>query len=151
MRFDRTGSTDRPRPGRHGFTLAEVLAALVLMAIVVTVTLEGVAVASRTEVLGQRKAAAARVAERVLDEFLVLGDTAQSTASGTIIEQDVTFNWHLQATNWTEDAMTMLTVQVTFNVQGNDYDVTVSTLFDPTAGRGTADDLALTTGTAMQP
>ena len=51
-----------------GFTLAEVLAALVFMAIVIPVALSGLSVASRAGEVSVRKAEAALVAERVLNE-----------------------------------------------------------------------------------
>ena len=54
-----------------GFTLAEVLAALLFMAVVIPVAVDGLRVASRASVLGQRKAVAARIAESVLNEQVV--------------------------------------------------------------------------------
>src|SRR6266567_846947 len=53
------------------FTLAEVLAALLFMAIVIPVALEGMHVASRAGSVAVRKREAARVAERILNESLV--------------------------------------------------------------------------------
>jgi hypothetical protein len=50
----------------------------------------------------------------------------------------------MQSEPWTEDAMTQVTVKVTFSIQGNSYDVSASTLFDSTAGAAaTASPLAL--------
>src|SRR5216684_819976 len=56
---------------RAAFTLAEVLAALLFMAIVIPVALEGMHVASRAGSVAVRKREAARVAERILNESLV--------------------------------------------------------------------------------
>ena len=58
----------RRTANRAGFTLAEVLAALVFMAIVVPVAVEGLRVANLAGQVGQRKTVAARVADRVLNE-----------------------------------------------------------------------------------
>lgn len=126
----------RPRPNFRrcrAFTLVEVLAALLLMAILIPVTMEGVSVASRAGNLGQRKAAAMRVAERVLNEMIVTGQATSSAATGSIVDGDTTYPWTMKSAPWTEDTMTQITVQVSFDVQGNTYDVSASTLFDTTA------------------
>ena len=116
---------------RRGFTLAEVLAALLLMAIIVPVALQGVQIASRAGILGQRKAAAMRVAERVLNELIATDGLTQSTGSGTAAEGDQTYAWTMQTETWPEDAMNVVTVRVVFNVQGNDYNVSLSSIYDP--------------------
>lgn len=120
-----------PRPRRTergGFTLVEVLAALLMMAIIIPVAMEGMGVASRVGILGQRKAAAMRVAERVLNELIVEGETQQSSASGTTFDGATTYPWSMRSQSWTEDAMIEMTVTVTFTVQGNPYDVSATTL-----------------------
>ena len=115
----------------RAFTLAEVLAALLLMAIVVPVALQGVQIASRAGTLGQRKAAAMRVAERVLNELIATDGLTQSTGSGTAAEGDQSYAWTMQTETWPEDAMNLVTVRVVFNVQGNDYNVSLSSIYDP--------------------
>jgi type II secretory pathway pseudopilin PulG len=125
-----------PRPtdaARGAFTLAEVLAAMLVMAIVIPVALQGLGVASRAGLAGTRKAAAMRVAERVLNEQFVTGQLSQSSTGGSTTEGDTTYQWTLESANWPQDAMTQVTVQVTFTVQGHDYAVSASTLFDPLA------------------
>lgn len=118
----------------RGFTLAEVLAALLFMAILIPVTMHGVSVASRVGTLGQRRATAMRIAERVLDEQIVSGQMATATPYGSIVDGDVTYPWTLRSDPWPEDttiAMNVATVRVEFVVQGNTYDVAASTLYDP--------------------
>ena len=138
----------RPRPARRralhvssAFTLVEVLASLLLMAIIIPVAMEGMSVASRAGVLGQRKAAAMRVAERVLNELIVQGDTQNSTASGNALDGDTNYPWTLRSETWSEDSMTHLTVTVTFTVQGSQYDISASTLLAPA---GTMAEVAAT-------
>jgi prepilin-type N-terminal cleavage/methylation domain-containing protein len=124
-----------PRRKQRGFTLAEILAALVLLAILVPVTLEAVSVASRAGILGQRKAVAMRIAERVLEEQFAAGQLATSpTSSGAITESNIVYPWTLRIDGWAEDnriTMSVATVTVEFNVQGSVYDVSASTLFNP--------------------
>jgi prepilin-type N-terminal cleavage/methylation domain-containing protein len=118
---------------RRGFTLVEVLAALLFMAIIIPVAMHGMSVASRAGILGQRKVAAMRVAERVLDEMLVTGQINSGSSTGTTAEGDTSYPWTLSSQTWSEDSLTELTVTVSFELQGNTYDVSVSTLYDPTA------------------
>jgi type II secretory pathway pseudopilin PulG len=118
----------------RGFTLAEVLAALLFMAIIVPVAMHGVTVASRVGTLGQRKSNAMRIAERILDEQLVNGGAANGGASGTYIEGDVSYPWTMRLDPWIEDgSLSVASVHVTFDLQGNTYEVVINTLYDPNA------------------
>jgi type II secretory pathway pseudopilin PulG len=112
------------------FTLAEVLAALAFMAIVIPVAVEGLRVASRAGQVGVRKAVAARVAERVLNEASVTGQLNGNSQRGMIQEGVQQFNWSIRSEPWSEGAMRLVTVLVTFPLQGQEYDVRVSTLMD---------------------
>jgi prepilin-type N-terminal cleavage/methylation domain-containing protein len=136
--------------GQRGFTLAEVLAALLLMAILIPVTMHGVTVASRAGMLGQRKTAAIRIAERVLEEQIVSGQMATATPNGTIVEGNVSYPWTMRSDPWAEDnnvTMNVVTVRVEFSVQGNTYDVAASTLYDPTIVATTVTSTPVTTTT----
>jgi type II secretory pathway pseudopilin PulG len=131
MRFrptNRPSSAARPR--RAGFTLAEVLAALVFMAIVIPVAVEGLRVANLAGQVGERKAVAARIAERVLNELVVTRQWQTSTQGGTIQEGPQQYRWSMRLETWNQSVLRLLTVQVTFPVQGQDYDVHLSTVVD---------------------
>ncbi|MEO7414836.1 MAG: prepilin-type N-terminal cleavage/methylation domain-containing protein [Opitutaceae bacterium] len=134
----------------RGFTLAEVLAALLLMAILVPVTMQGVTVASRAGILGQRKTTAIRIAERILDEQIVSGQLATATPYGNVVEGNVTYPWTLKSDAWPEDqniALTVVTVRVEFNVQGSTFEVAASTLYDPAIVTTTLTSTPVTTTT----
>ena len=128
MKFSHT-STCRRRCV-EGFTLAEVLAALMFMAIVIPVAMQGLSIASRAGAVAERKREAARVAERVLNETLVTTNWNQSAQSGVVKEMDREYQWRLRNDRWTESTMQLLTVEVTFPVQGKDYAVQLSTLVE---------------------
>lgn len=125
----------------RAFTLVEVLAALLMMAIVIPVAMEGMSIASRAGVMGTRKAAAMRVAERLLEELVIGNQLQQSSSSGAIEDGDTTYPWTMRTEAWSEDAMLQLTVTVNFVVRGNTYDVSVSTLLPATS---TGTELAAT-------
>jgi len=112
------------------FTLAEVLAALAFMAIVIPVAVEGLRIANLAGQVSQRKAVAMRVAERVLNEMVVTGQARGSAQNGTLQEGFQQYRWSIRTEPWPEDAMRLVTVQVVFPVQGRDYDVHLSTLVD---------------------
>jgi type II secretory pathway pseudopilin PulG len=131
MRFRQTDSSTRcARQGSAGFTLAEVLAALVFMAIVIPVAIQGVKIASQTGVLAQRKGEAARVAERVLNETMVTTNWNKSLQSGQIGQGIMQYRWQVRSEPWLQEPMRLVSVQVSFSVQGQDYDVRLSTLAD---------------------
>jgi Tfp pilus assembly protein PilV len=125
----------RPRRSRRaGFTLAEVLAALLFMAIVIPAAVEGLHIASLAGTVAQRKGEAARVAQRLLAESLVTTNWNQSVQSGTLVEGQRQFRWSLRNDPWNQDpnqdVVRLLSVEVTFAAQNRDYSVRMSTLVD---------------------
>ncbi len=117
-----------------GFTLAEVLAALVFMAILIPVALEGLSIASRAGEVAVRKSEAALVAERILNENIVTTNWSQSGQSGSVRQSGRDFRWTLKNDAWNQDpsqnVMRLLSVEVEFSAQGQNYSVRMSTLGD---------------------
>ena len=122
------------RRSAAGFTLAEVLAALLFMAIVIPVAIEGMHIASRAGTVAERKGEAARVAQRLLAETFVTTNWNQSVQSGTLVEGQRQFRWTLQNDPWNQDpnqnVIRQLSVEVKFTAQNQDYSVRMSTLVD---------------------
>jgi len=130
----------RRNAANGGFTLAEVLAALLFMAIVIPVVIEGMHLASRAGAVAARKSEAALVAQRVLNENLVTTNFSQSIQSGTISQGRRQFNYELKSEPWTLDgqnAIRQLTATVHFTAQNRQFDVSMSTLVDSTILSGT--------------
>ena len=126
-------SWPRPRAGkrgRAGFTLVEVLAALLFMAIVIPTAVDGLRLASQAGQVGQRKAVAARIAERLLNESVITGQYRTGSPAGTVQEGPLVCQWRVRAEPWPLGTMQLVTVQVTYPVQGRDYEVRLSTLVD---------------------
>ena len=113
------------------FTLAEVLAALLFLAIVIPAAVEALHLASLAGEVAVRKGAAARVADRILNESLVLTNWNTGTLSGTVTEGAQEFRWTLTSQTWPVDAMELLTAEVKYYAQGRDYSVKLSTLANP--------------------
>ena len=108
------------------------MAALVFMAILIPVALEGLSIASRAGEVAARKGDAALVAERILNESLVTTNWNQTVQSGTLRQGFRDFRWTLRNDSWNGDpnqsVMRLLTVEVKFAAQGQDYSVHLSTL-----------------------
>jgi type II secretory pathway pseudopilin PulG len=114
-----------------GFTLVEVLAALLFLAIVIPTAVQALHVATLSGEVAARKSAAARVADRVLSESIVMTNWTGGSQNGTVTEGPVDYRWTLTSQTWPQDAMQLLTVEVKYPAQGKDYSVKMSTLANP--------------------
>ena len=113
----------------RAFTLAEVLAAMLFLAIVIPAAIEAMHIASLAGEVGARKGSAARIADRVLNESLVMTNWNTGQQKGTVTEGGREFNWTLSSQAWAEDsALQMVTAEVKFTAQGKDYSVKLETL-----------------------
>jgi hypothetical protein len=120
------------RRSQAGFTLAELLASLLFLALVIPAAVQALRVSSLAGSVSARKGAAARIADRVLNESLILTNWT-GTRSGTITEGTTEFHWTLQQANWTGQniqAIQELTAEVVFSAQGRDFSVKLATLVD---------------------
>ena len=120
-----------PDPRRRdaaGFTLAEVLAAMLLLAIVIPVAIEALHVASTSGTVAANKTEAARVAERILNENVIMTNWNQASQSGTVFANGREFHWTFRNEQWPADAMRLLTAEVTFAAQDRSCLVRLSTL-----------------------
>ena len=142
----------------HAFTLAEVLAAMLFLAIVFPTMVEALHIASLAGEVAVRKGAAARVADRILNESIVTTNWNGGVMNGTISEGSLDFDWSLSVQSWPQNAaqlpssiqnlpvnglqpmtvqnmprgvMEMLTAEVKFQAQGKVYTVTLGTLGSP--------------------
>ena len=132
-------ATANQTSNRAAFTLAEVLAAMLFLAIVIPTAVEALHVSSLTGEVAARKGAAARIADRVLNESLVTTNWTGSAQNGTVSEGAIDYRWTLSVQSWPQAqnsasslnsriSMEMLTAQVTFQAQGKDYSVKLNTL-----------------------
>ena len=127
------GSESTRRRGcKAGFTFAEVLAALVIMAIVVPVAIEGLRIGNRAGVVALRKGVAVQLADSLLNELIVTGNWRDSAQNGNFGEEWTGYRWRLLNEAWGKDALRMLSIQVIYQVQNREYTVQLSTLVPPT-------------------
>jgi type II secretory pathway pseudopilin PulG len=109
-----------------------VLAALMFLAIVIPVAVQGLEIASRAGEVATRKGEAARVAQQVLDENVVTTNWNSGLQNGTVTENGQAYNWTLRSQAWTGDpaqsSMQQLSVDVNYLVQNKTYTVSLDTL-----------------------
>ena len=112
----------------HAFTLTEVMAAMLFLAIVIPAAVEALHISSLAGEVAARKGAAARIADRVLNESLIMTNWNNGVQSGMVSEGVLSFRWKLSSQAWSADAMQLLTAEVKYQAQGKDYSVKMSTL-----------------------
>jgi type II secretory pathway pseudopilin PulG len=94
--------------------MVEVLAAMLFMAIVIPVAIQGLQVASRAGVVAQRKAVAARIGDRLLNDALMANQFSQSVQPGmgnvpaqSGVEQygPIQYQWTVRSEPWNQMAV----------------------------------------------
>lgn len=126
---ENSGGTGALSAGRcAAFTLAETLVAMLFLAIVIPVAVQALHVASLAGAVAARKGEAARIADRILNQSLVMTNWNGGQQQGTTSEGGDDFRWTLTSQNWQKDNMELLTAEVTFSGQGRDFSVRLSTL-----------------------
>jgi type II secretion system protein I len=134
LRGDNRGGRRRKSPA---FTLVEVLAALMFLAILVPVIVGALTLSNRVSEYAERKAVAAELAENKLNEQLI-GNAWESASanSGDFGTDYPGYRWQSTQQNWSGDTtnvMTELAVEVFFPVQGKEHSVRLTTLANPNA------------------
>lgn len=140
------------RRAAAAFTLAEVLVALGFIALVTPVVAQGLKLASQAGEVSQRKALAMRVAERVLNETIVTGQWSSTGQTINQQEGNIPMRYTLRSEPWTAlssitsvstangvnpsfvnaNNLHVLSVDVSFPAQGQNYTVHLSTVIDIT-------------------
>ncbi|HEY8751497.1 MAG TPA: prepilin-type N-terminal cleavage/methylation domain-containing protein [Tepidisphaeraceae bacterium] len=130
------------RARRKGFTLIEVLAALVLLAIVLPAAMRGVTAAASAASSAQKRTKAAALAASKLQEILATGQYANGGLSGDFGSEEGPeyngFRWEAQTSNWNQpgfnsqdlqtQTLEQLDLKVTWRGKGGDQSITLSTL-----------------------
>lgn len=129
--FDkRPVQNDSPKRNRaeHAFTFAELLAAMLFVAIVIPVALRGIMVANRLAVVAERKLQAVQLADLKLNELILTQEWQSATNQGDFGQDWPEYRWVMRQETWAEDSMQQLTLSVIFTVQQQEYSVSLMTL-----------------------
>ena len=143
----------RGSPTAAGFTLVEILASLLFLAIAVPAIVAALGVASRTSEVAERSSVAGNLAENKLNEFLV-GNAWQSAAqpAGDFGTDFPNYRWQMTTQTWAgntantgtastsalgANTLTELAVEVFYPLQGGEHSVRLTTLVSPPVSSAT--------------
>jgi general secretion pathway protein I len=119
-----TDGSDR----RRGFTLVEVLASLVLVAIILPVAMKGISVASELATLARQRTEAGALAEATLAEIIATGEWQEGDLSGDFGDEHPGYSWSAEVENWEGTYLKQITLQVRWTERGKERTVTLTTL-----------------------
>ncbi len=120
---------------RRRFTFAEILVALVFVAVLLPVAVRGVLIANRAGAVAEHKQQAVRLADSFLADLVATDSWADTESEGDFGEDWPGYTWQFADEQWQEDdeLLRVLTVQVLYRVQGEELSLTLSTLVQDTA------------------
>ena len=101
------------------------------MAIVIPTAIHGTQIASRAGIVAQRKTIALRLAEGLLDQLIVENSWASSAQNGAFGEGQEGYQWKIASEGWGNGDLNLVTVEVSYLVQGHTYSVKLSALAPP--------------------
>ena len=114
---------------RRGLTLVEVLATIMLMAIVLPVAMHGISLCMAAASLARQKTEAAGLAESKLNEMIATGDWQFGGASGDFGQAWPEFHWASMSGDWSADpTLKQVSVRVYWNARGEEREVVLTTL-----------------------
>lgn len=117
-------------PGsRKGFTLIEILATFVLIAVIIPVAMKGLSLSTNMAGNSKSKIEASALAETKLTELMLTGDWVNGEQSGDFGEDWPEYTWSAELNDWEdEDLMQQVTLQVNWSRLGLDRSISLTTL-----------------------
>jgi prepilin-type N-terminal cleavage/methylation domain-containing protein len=124
----------------RGLTLVEVLATIVMMAIVLPAAMQGISLCTSTAQTAKQRSEAAALAEAKLSELIATGDWEFGALSGEFGEAWPEYKWSAAAGTWTGDpntTMSELSVRVYWVSRQQEREVILTTLRVPSEATST--------------
>lgn len=113
---------------RRAFTLIEALVTMVIVAVVLTVTMEGISLATRVTSAARRRDSAATLAAGKLDELVITNAWQTGRMSGDFGADWPEYRWAATIGPWENGTMNELKVSVSWNDRSGDQSVSITTL-----------------------
>jgi prepilin-type N-terminal cleavage/methylation domain-containing protein len=114
---------------QKGFTLIEILATFVLIAVIIPVAMKGLSLSTNMAGNSKRKIEASSLAETKLTELMITGDWINGEQSGNFGEDWPEYTWRAELEDWEdEDLMQQLTLWVSWYGTGQERSVFLTTL-----------------------
>ena len=119
------------RRRRGGFTFIELLATVVLIAIIMPVAMHCIALCTRLGGQSRRQIEAASLARAKLTELTASQEWESGEKSGEFGVDWPGYQWSADVSNWTDSVLRQLELTVVWTSQGRENSVTLSTLVYP--------------------
>jgi Tfp pilus assembly protein PilV len=111
------------------FTFVEVLAALLFLGITIPAVVGALMTAGRAATVSERRAIATELGENLLSELMIDNAWKNASSRGEFSADYPGYRYEMTQANWKNDtAMTELMFKVLFKVQGQEYEVQLTTL-----------------------
>lgn len=118
----------RGRGPFRGFTLIEVLVAMILVAVVLTVSMEGISIATRVTADARRRDAASTLAAGKLDEIVATSAWQDGQMAGDFGPDLKDYRWAAEIRPWGNGTMNELAVLVYWSSRRGEESATITTL-----------------------
>ncbi len=115
----------------HGFTFVELLATVVLIAVIMPVAMRSIGLCTQLAGQSRRQIEAASLARAKLTELTVSGEWENGDQRGDFGTDWPGYEWSATVGNWTETSVRQVDVTVSWRSAGHERQVTLSTLMYP--------------------
>ena len=113
----------------RGFTLVEILATFVLIAIILPVAMEGISISTRMASESRRKIEAGTLAEKKLTEVTITRDWTNGDQNGDFGSEYPEFKWRYKVSEWgKEELIRQIDLYVEWEAVKETHSVYVTTL-----------------------
>ena len=113
----------------RGFTLVEILATFVLIAIILPVAMEGISLSTKMASNSKRKIEAGTLAEIKMTDLLVNEDWIDGDDNGNFGTDYPEYTWRYEVKDWdSEELMRQIDLYVEWAAMGKTHSVVISTL-----------------------
>lgn len=114
-----------------GFTFIELLATVVLIAVIMPVAMRSIGLCTQLAGQSRRQVEAASLAKAKLTELIVTGDWEKGNKKGDFEKDWPGYEWSITVSNWTDALVRQLELTVSWRSMGRPRTVTLSTLVYP--------------------
>ena len=132
MRRDHETTSGYGRLG--GFTFVELLATVVLIAIIMPVAMRSIGLCTQLAGQSRRQIEAASLAKTKLTELTVTRDWQNGNQRGDFGTDWTGYEWEATITNWTDSAVQQIDLTVSWRSAGRQRRLTLTTLARPEEG-----------------
>lgn len=119
--------TGRSKTKAAAFTLMEVLAAMVLLALVLPAVMKGISIATVLASDSVSKVVAAELAENRLNEAILLSEWKSGSGSGDFGSEYPDYRWMLTTSDGTQAGLKRIDMTVTWEKRADQYEFQLTT------------------------